>query len=51
MNIAVGCSLGWPVLSAAANFTCKVLVNRDTHQEIVSEQLVRVPGVPREETP
>jgi hypothetical protein len=50
MNIAVGCALGCQVLLSTANFTFKVLVNRVTHQEIMSEQLVRVAGVPREET-
>lgn len=50
MNIAVGCSLGYQVISPTAHFTVNVLVNRDPHQEIISEQLACVPDVPRENT-
>ena len=48
MNMTVGCSLGYEVLSPTANFTINVLVNKDPHQEIRAEQLTCVPEAPRE---
>ena len=48
MNMTVGCSLGYEVLSPTANFTINVLVNKDPHQEIRAEQLTCVPEASRE---
>jgi transglutaminase-like putative cysteine protease len=48
MELAVGCSLNYQILSPSAHFTCNVLVNEDPHLEICAEQLTSVPEVPLE---
>ena len=50
MDISVGCTLAYQVLSPTASFTFNVLANCDAQQHIVSETLVCVPEVPQEKT-
>jgi transglutaminase-like putative cysteine protease len=48
MNLSVGCTLGYQILSPAAHFTFNILVNTDAQQRILSENVVCMPEVPSE---
>jgi transglutaminase-like putative cysteine protease len=48
MNLTVGCTLGYQILSPAAHFTFNILVNTDAQQRILSESVVCTPEIPSE---
>jgi transglutaminase-like putative cysteine protease len=48
MNLTVGCTLGYQILSPAAQFTFNILANTDAQQRILSESVVCVPEIPSE---
>jgi hypothetical protein len=43
MNLTVGCTLGYQILSPAAHFTFNILVNTDAQQRLLSESVVCMP--------
>ena len=48
MNLTVGCTLGYQVLSPSAHFTFNILVNTDAQQRILNESVVCSPEVQSE---
>ncbi len=48
MNLTVGCTLGYQILSPSAHFTFNILVNTDARQRILSESVVCAPEVQSE---
>jgi transglutaminase-like putative cysteine protease len=48
MNLTVGCTLGYQILSPAAQFTFNILANTDAQQRILSESVVCTPEIPSE---
>jgi transglutaminase-like putative cysteine protease len=48
MNITVGCTLGYQILSPTAHFTFNILVNTDAQQRILGESVVCAPEVSSE---
>ncbi len=50
MNLSVGCTLAYDVLTPTANFTFNILANRDPHQHLGDEIIRLAPEVPLERT-
>lgn len=50
MNLLVGCTLAYDVLTPTANFTFNILVNRDPHQHLEEEVIRLQPELPLERT-
>lgn len=50
MNLSVGCTLAYDVLTPAANFTFNILVNQDNHQQLEGETIRLSPDLPVERT-
>ena len=48
MNLSVGCTLGYQVVTPTAAFTFNVLANTDTQQRLVTERIVCAPEVSTE---
>jgi transglutaminase-like putative cysteine protease len=48
MNLTVGCTLGYQIVSPAAYFTFNILVNTDAQQRIIGESVVCTPEIPSE---
>ncbi len=48
MNLTVGCTLGYQILSPSAHFTFNILVNTDAQQRLLSETVICTPEVPSE---
>ncbi|MBL9192286.1 MAG: transglutaminase family protein [Opitutaceae bacterium] len=46
MNLSVGCTLAYDVLSPTANFTFNLLANRDPHQHLEEEEIRLKPEIP-----
>lgn len=50
MNLHVGCTLAYDVLTPTANFTFNILANRDPYQHLSDESIRVTPSVPLERT-
>jgi transglutaminase-like putative cysteine protease len=50
MNLLVGCTLLYDVLTPSANFTFNILANRDPHQHLLEETISVLPEVALERT-
>lgn len=50
MNLSVGCTLSYDVLTPTANFTFNILANRDPHQHLGEETITVLPEVVLERT-
>ncbi|MBW8781785.1 MAG: transglutaminase family protein [Verrucomicrobia bacterium] len=50
MNLHVGCTLVYDVLTPTANFTFNILANRDPHQHLSDESIRVAPSFPLERT-
>jgi transglutaminase-like putative cysteine protease len=48
MNLSVGCTLGYQIVTPTAAFTFNVLANTDAHQRLVIERIVCTPEVSTE---
>jgi transglutaminase-like putative cysteine protease len=48
MNLTVGCTLGYQILSPTAHFTFNILVNADAQQRLLDESVACSPEVPSE---
>src|SRR4051812_38554460 len=46
MNLSVGCSLAYEVLTPTANFTFNILANRDPFQQLGEEAIRLTPDIP-----
>jgi transglutaminase-like putative cysteine protease len=46
MNLSVGCTLAYDVLTPSANFTFNILANRDPFQQLADEAIRLTPDVP-----
>ncbi len=50
MNLLVGCTLSYDVLTPGANFTFNILANRDSYQHLGEETISVLPAVALERT-